>query len=150
MLAVNVVGAIVLARFVFGYHLYATGSNRRATMLSGVDTDRIKISAFVITGVLAAFSGAVMVAHLSSATPLAGQGNELDVIAAVVIGGTTLAGGSGTVFGTFLGAAIMSVLRDGLVLLGISSYYQVAAIGFVIIAAVVIDTLTNGRSGVRR
>jgi ribose/xylose/arabinose/galactoside ABC-type transport system permease subunit len=150
MLAVNVVGAIVLARFVFGYHLYATGSNRRATMLSGVDTDRIKISAFVITSVLAAFSGAIMVAHLGSATPLAGQGNELDVIAAVVIGGTALTGGSGTVFGSFLGAAIMAVLRDGLVLLGISSYYQVAAIGFVIIAAVVIDTLTNRRSSIRR
>ena len=143
MLAINIVGAIVLSRFVFGYHIYSTGSNRRATMLSGINTDWVQIRAFMITSLLAAFAGGIMVAHLNSATPLAGQGNELDVIAAVVIGGTALAGGSGSIFGTFLGAAIMSVLRNGLVLLGVSSYWQVAAIGTVIIIAVVIDTLSK-------
>jgi ribose transport system permease protein len=111
--------------------------------LSGINTDWVQIRAFMITSCLAAVSGAIMVAHLSSATPLAGQGNELDVIAAVVIGGTALAGGSGSIFGTFLGAAIMSVLRNGLVLLGVSSYWQVAAIGAVILIAVVIDTLSK-------
>jgi ribose transport system permease protein len=143
MIAINVVGAVILSRFVFGYHVYSTGSNKRATMLSGISTDWVQIRAFMITSILAAFSGGIMVAHLSSATPLAGQGNELDVIAAVVIGGTALAGGSGSILGTFLGAAIMSVLRNGLVLLGVSSYWQVAAIGAVIIIAVVIDTLSK-------
>lgn len=143
MVVINVVGAVILSRFVFGYHVYSTGSNRRATMLSGINTDWVQIRAFMITSILAAVSGGVMVAHLSSATPLAGQGNELDVIAAVVIGGTALAGGSGSILGTFLGAAIMSVLRNGLVLLGVSSYWQVAAIGTVIIVAVVIDTLSK-------
>lgn len=146
MLGINIVGAIILSRFVFGYHVYSTGSNRRATMLSGINTDWVQIRAFMITSFLAALSGGIMVAHLSSATPLAGQGNELDVIAAVVIGGTALAGGSGSIFGTFLGAAIMSVLRNGLVLLGVSSYWQVAAIGAVILIAVIIDTLSK-RSG---
>jgi ribose transport system permease protein len=150
MVAINLVGAIILSRFVFGYHIYSTGSNKRATMLSGINTDWVQIRAFMITSILAAFSGGIMVAHLSSATPLAGQGNELDVIAAVVIGGTALAGGSGSILGTFLGAAIMSVLRDGLVLLGVSSYWQVAAIGAVIIIAVVIDTLSKRTALLRR
>ncbi len=143
MLLINIVGSIVLSRFVFGYHVYSTGSNMRATMLSGINTDWVKIRCFMITSVLAAFSGGLMLAHLSSAGPLAGTGMELDVIAAVVIGGTALSGGSGSVLGTFLGAAIMSVLRNGLVLLGVSAYWQQGIIGAVIIVAVVIDTLSK-------
>jgi len=143
MLLINIIGAIILSRFVFGYHVYSTGSNMRATMLSGINTDWVKIRCFMITSVLAAFSGGLMLAHLSSAGPLAGTGMELDVIAAVVIGGTALAGGSGSILGTFLGAAIMSVLRNGLVLLGVSAYWQEGIIGAVIIVAVVIDTLSK-------
>ena len=143
MVLINIIGAIVLSRFVFGYHVYSTGSNMRATMLSGINTDWVKIRCFMLTSMLAAFSGGLMLAHLKSAGPLAGTGMELDAIAAVVIGGTALAGGSGSVFGTFLGAAIMSVLRNGLVLLGVSTYWQQAIIGAVIIVAVVIDTLSK-------
>ena len=145
MVIVVIIGGYVLARTVFGYEVYATGSNERAAHLSGINTDSVQVKGFIITGVLSAFAGAMMMAHLGSATPLAGAGLELDVIAAVVIGGTALSGGVGSVLGTFLGAVIMAMLRNGLVLLGVSSYWQVAAIGFVILVAVYIDTLTNKR-----
>lgn len=143
MLAITIIGIVFLNKYVFGYYLYATGRDEMAARLSGINTDNITIYAFMITGALAAFSGAIMLAHVGSSTPFAGRGIELDVIATVVIGGTALSGGIGTIQGTFFGAALITALRNGLVLLGVSSYHQAMVIGFIIIIAVVIDTWSN-------
>lgn len=143
MLLILIVGIILLNCCVFGYHVYSTGSNKRASKLSGINTDWVQIRCFIMTSVLAAFSGGLMLAHLSSAAPLAGTGLELNVIATVVIGGTLLSGGSGSIVGTFLGAVIMSVMRNGLVLLGVSSYWQEGFIGAIILIAVSIPVLSK-------
>jgi simple sugar transport system permease protein/ribose transport system permease protein len=145
MMAVLLVGGFVLSKTLFGYHVYATGGNRDAARLMGIDTDRVKIINFVVAGTLAAFGGLISLAFLNSVTPTAGTGLELDIIAAVVIGGTALAGGAGSILGTFLGAAILSTVRNGLVLLGVSAYWQQAAIGLVIVIAVTLDVLSTKR-----
>jgi ribose transport system permease protein len=140
MLGFVAIGALVLRRTTFGYHVRATGSNRAAAELSGIRTARVKIKAFVLTAVASAFAGAMSFAHLGSASPLAGTGYELNVIAAVVIGGTALFGGQGTVIGTFLGAALLTVMRNGLVQLGGEGRLQDAFLGAIIIIAVLIHT----------
>ncbi len=140
MLGFVAVGALALRRTTFGYHVRATGSNRAAAELSGIRTSRVKITAFVLTAVASAFAGAMSFAHLGSASPLAGTGYELNVIAAVVIGGTALFGGQGTVIGTFLGAALLTVMRNGLVQLGGEGRLQDAFLGAIIIIAVLIHT----------
>jgi ribose/xylose/arabinose/galactoside ABC-type transport system permease subunit len=145
MAAVLLVGGFVMSKTLFGYHVYATGGNRDAARLMGIDTDRVKIINFVLAATLAAFGGLISLAFLNSVTPTAGTGLELDIIAAVVIGGTALAGGAGSILGTFLGAAILSTVRNGLVLLGVSAYWQQAAIGFVIVVAVTLDVLNTRR-----
>ena len=121
------------------------GGTNTANTLMGINTDRVKIMSFILSGTLAAFAGLITLAFLNTVPPTAGTGIELDVIAAVVIGGTALAGGAGSILGTFLGAAIMSTVRDGLVLLGISAYWQQAAIGLVIVIAVTVDVLSTRR-----
>ena len=115
MLGFVAVGSLALRRTTFGYQVRATGSNRAAAELSGIRVQRVKIIAFVLTAVASGFAGAMSFAHLGSASPLAGSGYELNVIAAVVIGGTALFGGQGTVIGTFLGAALLTIMRNGLV-----------------------------------
>ena len=140
MLGFVLVGSLVLRRTTFGYHVRATGSNRAAAELSGIRVERVKIIAFVLTAVSAAFAGAMSFAHLGSASPLAGTGYELNVIAAVVIGGTALFGGQGTVIGTFLGAALLTIMRNGLVQLGGEGRLQDAFLGGIIIIAVLIHT----------
>ena len=145
MLGILVVGGVVLGKTLYGYHVYATGGNPAAARLMGIDTNRVKLVNFVLTATLAAFGGLIALAFLNSVTPTAGTGLELDIIAAVVIGGTALAGGAGSILGTFLGAAIMSTVRNGLVLLGVSAYWQQAAIGLVIVIAVTLDVLGTRR-----
>jgi ribose/xylose/arabinose/galactoside ABC-type transport system permease subunit len=140
MLAFVVVGSLVLRRTTFGYHVRATGSNQAAAELSGIQVKRIKVTAFVLTALSAGFAGAMSFAHLGSASPLAGTGYELNVIAAVVIGGTALFGGQGTVIGTFLGAALLTIMRNGLVQLGGEGRLQDAFLGGIIIIAVLIHT----------
>ena len=145
MLIILILGGIVMTKTTFGHHVYGTGGNKQAAKLAGVNTDRVKITNFMITSVLAVFAGALMLAFLQSADPLAGSGMELNVIAATVIGGTNLFGGAGTILGTFLGATIMGSIRNGMVLLGISAYWQEAVIGFVIIGAVSVDLTLRRR-----
>jgi len=145
MIAILVVSGFVLSRTVYGYHVYATGGNPRAARLMGIDTNQVKRINFVLSATLAALAGLITLAFLNSVTPTAGTGLELDVISAVVIGGTALAGGAGSILGTFLGAAIMSTVRNGLVLLGVSAYWQEAAIGLVIVIAVTVDVLSTRR-----
>jgi ribose/xylose/arabinose/galactoside ABC-type transport system permease subunit len=140
MLGFVAVGSLALLRTTFGYHVRATGSNRAAAELSGIRVQRVKIIAFVLTAVASGFAGAMSFTHLGSASPLAGSGYELNVIAAVVIGGTALLGGQGTVIGTFLGAALLTIMRNGLVQLGGEGRLQDAFLGAIIIIAVLIHT----------
>jgi simple sugar transport system permease protein/ribose transport system permease protein len=140
MLAFVVVGFLVMQRTTFGYHVRATGSNRAAAEISGIRVRRVKIIGFMLTSMTAAFAGALSFAHLTSVAPTAGTGTELTVIAAVVIGGTALFGGYGTVLGTFLGAALLTVIRNGLVQLGGDGRLQDAFLGAIIIIAVFIHT----------
>lgn len=139
MLALYIVAHVVLTRTVLGRYVYAIGGNEEASALSGIDVRFFKTIVYVISGVSASICAILLVARLNSAQPIAGMGYELDAIAAAVIGGTSLLGGTGTVVGTLVGALILSVLRNGLNLLGVSSYLQQVAIGVVIVAAVLVD-----------
>ena len=145
MIGVLLISGFVLSRTSFGYHVYATGGNPRAALLMGINTARVKVVNFMVSAVLASLGGLLTLGFLNSVTPTAGTGLELDIIASVVIGGTALAGGAGSILGTFLGAAIMSTVRNGLVLLGVSAYWQQAAIGLVIVIAVTVDVLSTRR-----
>lgn len=145
MLALYSVAYVVLTRTVLGRYMYAIGGNEEATALAGVNVRLWKTVVYAISGLSAGLCAVLLLARLNSAQPIAGIGYELDAIAAVVIGGTSLLGGSGSVIGTLIGALIMSVLRNGLNLLGVSSYLQQVAIGVVIIAAVLIDMALRRR-----
>ncbi|PLR86724.1 ribose ABC transporter permease [Bacillus canaveralius] len=123
----------------FGRSVYAIGGNEEAARLSGINVKRIQIFAYSFLGALAAFSGIIMTSRVASGSPVAGTGYELDVIAAVVIGGTSLVGGKGSIFGTILGVFIIGVIENGLNLMGVSTYYQYIIKGLVLITAVGID-----------
>jgi ribose transport system permease protein len=145
MAALYLAAHFVLHRTKFGRYAYAIGGNEEAALLSGVPVRPYKIGIYAAGGGLAALSAVVLTARLNSAQPIAGLNYELDAIAATVIGGTSLMGGEGSVLGTLIGALIMGVLRNGLNLLGISSFIQQVVIGAVIIAAVLLDTLFKPR-----
>ncbi|OUR74458.1 ribose ABC transporter permease [Marinomonas sp. 42_23_T18] len=123
----------------FGRYVYAVGGSESATRLSGINVDRVKIGVYAICGLLAALAGLIVTARLSSAQPTAGMGYELDAIAAVVLGGTSLAGGKGRIMGTLIGALIIGFLNNALNLLDVSSYYQMIAKASVILLAVLVD-----------
>lgn len=145
MLLIVVGGTLVFRRTVFGYQVRATGSNEAAARLAGIPVRRVKVTCFVLSAVFAAFAGALSFAHLTSISPTAGAGDELTVIAAVVIGGTSLFGGQGTIIGTFLGAALLTVVRNGLVQIGGEGRLQEAFLGGIIILAVLIHTHVGRR-----
>lgn len=129
-----------LHHMTFGRYIYAMGGNVEAARLSGLAVDRTKISVFIIAGVLAALSAFILASRLNSGQPNAGLGFELQVIAAVILGGISLTGGIGTLSGAFIGILILTVLSNGLVLLNVSSFYHDIARGVVIILAVYLDT----------
>ena len=129
----------VLHNTKFGRHLYAVGGNEEASLLSGVNTTKVKIIAYTMNGVFAAIAGIIITSRLSSAQPTAGTSYELDAIAAVVLGGTSLAGGQGTIIGTIIGALIIGILNNALNLMDVSSYYQMIAKAIVILIAVLLD-----------
>lgn len=131
--------AFLLKKTVFGRHVYATGGNEEAARLSGVKVDQIKLWVYTVSGAMSAMAGVVLTSRLNSAQPTAGSGYELDAIAAVVLGGTSLTGGRGWIFGTLMGALLIGVLNNGLNLLGVSSFYQQVIKGVVILLAVLID-----------
>jgi len=141
MLVLAVLTSIFLTRTVWGYRIYAVGGNETATGLSGINTDRVKVMVYSLCGFLTAIGGVLMTARLGVAAPTAAQGYELDVIAAAVVGGTSLMGGEGTILGVLIGAAIMQVLRNGLVLVGVSAYWLQAVQGLVIVLAIMLDQL---------
>jgi ribose transport system permease protein len=140
-LVVYAVAHVVLTRTTFGRYVYAIGGNEEATRLSGVAVRFHKTAIYGVSGALSAVAAIVLTARLNSAQPIAGMMYELDAIAATVIGGTSLSGGSGSLAGTLVGALIMGVLRNGLNLLGVSSFLQQIVIGGVIVGAVLVDTL---------
>lgn len=139
MALVFVICYYILNQTQFGRHIYAVGGNEEASLLSGVNTDRVKIMAYTISGILAAVAGIIVTSRLSSAQPTAGDGYELDAIAAVVLGGTSLVGGQGTVAGTIIGALIIGILNNSLNLMDVQSYYQSIAKAIVILVAVLLD-----------
>ena len=129
----------ILKHMSMGRYIYATGGNQEATKLSGVSIKKVKVFVYGISGFFAAISGMIITSRLSSAQPTAGTGYELDAIAAVVLGGTSLAGGVGSILGTVIGALIIGILNNALNLLNVSSYYQQLAKGLVILIAVLLD-----------
>lgn len=133
------IGSFLLSKTVFGRHVYATGGNKTAAELSGIITSRVIILGYSIAGFLAGLAGIVLSSRVMSGSPSTGQGYELDAIAAVVIGGTRLTGGVGTIFGTIIGALIIGVMNNGLDLLNVSSYWQQIVKGMIILLAVMID-----------
>jgi ribose transport system permease protein len=147
MVGVYVVAHFVLTRTKLGRYTYAIGGNEEAALLSGVNVKLYKAAVYGISGMLSGLAAVILTARLNSAQPIAGMMYELDAIAATVIGGTSLLGGEGTVVGTLIGALIMAVLRNGLNILGVSSFVQQVVIGSVIIAAVLIDMWLKRRAG---
>jgi ribose transport system permease protein len=141
MLVVYLIAHVVLTRTTFGRYVYAIGGNEEATRLSGVQVRRQKTAIYGVSGLTSAVAAIILTARLNSAQPIAGMMYELDAIAATVIGGTSLMGGEGTLAGTLIGALIMGVLRNGLNLLGVSSFLQQIVIGAVIVGAVLVDTV---------
>jgi ribose transport system permease protein len=138
---------VVLSFSNFGFRVYAVGGSAKAARVSGISVNRVKISAFVLMGVLAALAGILGLAFLpSSQAGRTGLGLELDVIAATIVGGASLSGGEGTILGTILGVLIIGVMRNGLVLLGVSPFVQELMIGLVIIIAVGIDKWSTRRT----
>lgn len=129
----------ILRHTTFGRHVYALGSNEEATRLSGISTTKVKVKVYAISGLFAAISGIILTSRLNSAQPTAGTSYELDAIAAVVLGGTSLSGGNGWIVGTLIGAMIIGVLDNGLNLLNVSSFYQSVVKGAVILLAVLLD-----------
>lgn len=127
----------------FGRYIYAIGGNEKAAFLSGINIDRVKLIVYGIAGMMASVAGILVTSRLNSAQPNAGASYELDSIAAVVIGGTSLSGGVGSVTGTVIGAAIIGVLNNGLVLLNVSPFWQQVVKGLVILVAVIIDKVNQ-------
>jgi ribose transport system permease protein len=145
MLVVAVAFVIITKLTVAGRNLYAVGSNEKSARLSGIRVDHVKMMAYVIMGVLAALCGMILAGQLKSADPQGGAGNEMHAITAAIIGGTALSGGKGSILGVIIGASLMGVLRNGLVLLSLPSYWQIISVGAVILLAVAYDSLKSKR-----
>lgn len=143
MLVLALVFSVLMTYTTFGRHVYATGGNEQAAWLSGVNTERIKLSVYTLSGVIASLAGIVSFSRFLSAEPASGFGMELDVIAAAAIGGASLAGGVGSVLGSVIGAALTGIIANGVVLMNINTYAQQAITGAVILIAVSIDVWRN-------
>ena len=134
-----ILAAILLKRTHIGWHILAVGGNEKSAKLSGIKADRVKILVYIISGFCAAWIGLINTAQLSAAHPASGDGWEMNAIAATVLGGTSMAGGSGTIVGTIVGAFVIGVINDGMTMCGVSEFWQKIIRGVVIILAVVID-----------
>ncbi len=143
MFFILVIAQFVLKKTKFGRYVYAVGGNEEAAISSGINAARIKIAVYVISGMLTGLAGSILAARLFSGNPTAGQGFELDVISAVVIGGTSLFGGAGGMWGTLIGAFTVGIIGNGLTILGVSYYFQLIAKGLIIYIAIFIDKKTR-------
>jgi ribose transport system permease protein len=139
--AAIIIGYIVLTKTPFGRNVYAVGGNITATRLAGINVDKVRITNFIISSFCAAVAGILLASRVSSGQPVASEGAELDAIAAVVIGGTSMYGGRGGMLGTLIGALFLGVIQNGLNLLQVSPYYQQIFTGALIIVAVIIDSI---------
>lgn len=146
MVLLGLLTAFILNRTYVGRTMYAIGGNEEAARLSGINVTRAKLIIYALAGTFSAIAGLVLAGRLASGQPQAAVGYELDAIAAVVIGGASLSGGSGRAFGSFVGALVLAVIRNGLNLLNVSSFWQQVVIGLVIALAVLTDTLRRRRS----
>lgn len=145
MLIVYIIAWFVQKKTSFGLDMYAIGGNVNAAKLSGIPVERVRMIAFLINGVLAALAGMILAGRMNSTNPSMATGVEMDCIAAAVIGGTSMAGGEGNIWGTLIGALLMGVVRNGLNQLGISAFWQQIALGAVVLFAVSIDSLRRMR-----
>ncbi|WP_415854796.1 ABC transporter permease [Sinomonas sp. G460-2] len=141
MIVIAAVAAVVLSRSPFGRWLYASGGNERAAELSGIPVKKVKVRIYVISGICAAIAGVIVSSELTSANPTSGNSFELTAIAAVVIGGAALSGGRGNIRGVLLGAFVIGFLSDGLVIVGVSEYWQMVFKGAVIVVAVMLNRI---------
>ena len=146
MLVMGAIGWFILNRLSIGRAMYAVGGNLEAARLSGIPVKRVLVTVYALSGIFAAVAGLVLSGRLASAQPQAATGYELDAIAAVVIGGASLAGGVGKISGTLIGALVLAVIRNGLNLLNVSAFWQQVIIGLVIAVAVGIDVLRRKRT----
>jgi ribose transport system permease protein len=146
LFVVAVLATVILNRTALGRYTFALGSNEEAARLSGVNVDAWKIAVYCLTGAIVGVAGLIIASRLNSAQPALGQGYELEAIAAVVIGGTSLSGGSGTILGTIIGAFIMSVLTNGLRIMSVAQEWQTVVTGVIIILAVYADILRRQRA----
>jgi ribose transport system permease protein len=147
MVVLTIVFSIVMNKTRFGRHVYATGGNEAAARLSGVKNNRIKLTVYMLSGLISALAGIIAFSRYLSAEPASGFGAELDVIAAAAIGGASLAGGVGSVAGAVIGAALTGIIANGVVLMNIDTYAQQAITGAVILIAVSIDVVRSRRGG---
>jgi ribose transport system permease protein len=145
MIVVGILGFLLYNYTVFGQRVQAIGSNLQAARFSGISISRYRLLVMTLMGVIAALAAIFALAFLGAGDPQTGPGLELSVIAATIIGGTALTGGVGSIFGAIVGALIIAVIRNGLILLGVSAYWSIAATGLVIIAAVAVDYLIKRR-----
>lgn len=145
MIVVAVLASLLLTRTVFGRWVYSSGGNERAAELSGVPVKKVQVWVYVISGICSSLAGLILSSELTSAGPTAGTSYELTAIAAVVIGGAALTGGRGNVRGTLLGAFVIGFLSDGLVIIGVSAYWQTVFTGAVIVLAVLLNSVQYGR-----
>ena len=141
VVTVYILAHILLRHTALGRHIYAVGGNTSAARLSGINVDRTLIIVYTLSGLMAGLAALMLAGRTNSGFPTAGTGYELDAIAAVIIGGASFAGGSGTIGGTAIGVLMIAVLRNGLVLLNVPTEWQTVAIGLVIIGAVYVDVL---------
>jgi ribose/xylose/arabinose/galactoside ABC-type transport system permease subunit len=144
-LALALAAHVFLTRTTLGREIYFIGSNEEAALLSGIRVDRVKLVVFVLCSTLAALEAVIETARMSTAQPAAGIGYELNAIGSVIIGGASLVGGSGTILGTLLGATLLGIMTNGLILLGVSAYWQQVFSGAIIVLAVTLDTWRRRR-----
>jgi erythritol transport system permease protein len=139
LVCLGAAAAYIAAKTPLGRHIYSVGGNERAALLSGVRVHRIKMFVYMFSGFCSAIAGLIIASQLVASHPASGEMFELTAIAAAVLGGTSLAGGRGTIGGTIIGAFVIGVLGDGMVMMGVSSFWQMVIKGLVIVAAVVVD-----------
>ena len=139
LIILSIIAIFTTQKLPFGRHVYAIGGNERAARMSGVSIDKTKIGVYAISGFCSAIVGLIIASQLVAAHPMTGESYEMTAIAAVVLGGASLAGGIGSIGGTIIGAFVIGILSDGLVMAGVSSFWQQVAKGVVIVLAVIID-----------
>lgn len=147
-IVIAIITHIILQMTSYGNHLYAVGGNEEAAKLSGLNVDKVKIFAYMICGTCAAFAGMIMLANLGTGEPASGVGYETDAIAAAAIGGTRMAGGRGTILGTVLGSLLLAALKIGLIILGVSTFWQYIVTGIIIGLAAGFETFQSKLAGI--